>query len=308
MDVSDLRCVFSVNKSINETPNYSHIIIYNLASNTIAKIKNGWIVILSAGYKDGNYGMIFTGEVVQHYVTREEGVNTLLHLICQDGDAFLNGSFTVKTLEKGSSAMDVVSACADLPTNQIGQQVKGKPAYIRGKVMFGMSAKYLRGVAKTTETQFYVEDRKINIVGAKDYGPNEAVLLTPETGLIGDPTQTDNGVSGQCLINPSIKLNTLIKIDSSYIVTKALDNAESAKLSFASDGVYRITKLTYEGDTHGDPWYCTFEAIDRASDAATGSGDGTGSQGTQAGSPTATTPEGTQESVLYQLVNGNLWR
>lgn len=305
MDVSDLRCTFQVIKALSDTPNYSHIIIYNLAASTIAKIKNGDIVVLSAGYKDGNYGMIFNGDVVQAFVTREEGVNTLLHLICQDGDDFLNASFTVQTLEKGSSVMDAVKACSSLPQNMIGSNVTGAGTYIRGKVMFGMSAKYLANIAKTTNSQFYVEDRKINIVGADDYAPGEAVLLTPETGLIGDPTQTDNGVQGQCLINPSIKLNTLIKIDSSYIVTKALDNAESQSVAFSSDGVYRITKLTYEGDTHGDAWYCNFEAISREADAAAAAE--AAAQAAESGSPTTTTPEGTKESILHQVA-GDIWR
>lgn len=138
-----------------------------------------------------------------------------------------------------------------------------------------------------------------------------AVALNADTGLIGDPSQTDDGVSAQCLINPSMKLNTLVHIDSSAIATKALQNAESVVSSFSANGVYRIIKLTYEGDTHGDPWYCTFDAITQDGANPTGS-EPTGSSPPAASSQPSTpsTPTGStpQQSVLVQMLQGSPWR
>lgn len=148
LDVSNLRCTFNIEKSVNETPNFSEIVIYNLAASTVAQIKAGQTVILEAGYEGGNFGMIFTGQIVQPFVDRENGVDTKLHLICQDGDQFLNSSFTAKTLEKGATTMDVVNACSTIAQDLIGQKVQAGGSYIRGKVMFGMSADYLKGIAQ----------------------------------------------------------------------------------------------------------------------------------------------------------------
>ncbi len=316
LDVSALRCTFMIEKSVNETPNYSEITIYNLAASTVSQIQAGDEVILEAGYEDGNFGMIFSGEVVQPIVNREGGVDTRLQLICQDGDAFLNGSFTAKTLEKGSTVMDVVNACATIPENVIGAKVQGAGTYIRGKVLFGPSADYLADVARKTDTQFYVDDGQINIVGAEDYKEGLAVSLNADTGLVGDPNQTDDGVSAQCLINPSIKLNTLVHIDNSAIVAKAVQNEEDTVSSFSSNGTYKVIKLTYEGDTAGDAWYCTFDAITQdgaepAGVSKSGSSEkttDTPGAGTSGGSSSGGSTSGGQKSVIVQMLEGTSWR
>lgn len=296
--MSALKCTFRVEKSVNETPNYSEIVLYNLAASTVAQIKPGDKVILSAGYDKGNYGMIFTGEVVQPYLTRDGGTDTLLHLICQDGDEFLNYAFTAKTLEKGSTVKDVVDACSGLPQKKISDKITSGEAYIRGKVLFGQSAAYLKSAAQATETQFFVDDEEIHIVGADDYEDGLAVDLNANTGLVGDPNQTDDGVSAQCLINPSIKLNTLVHIDNSAIVAQAMSNAESKVSSFSANGVYRIVKLVYEGDTHSDQWYCTFEAVTQ--DGANPAGVSSPTPASSGATDSPSSP-GPTESVLSQM-------
>ena len=304
LDCSALRCKFKIEKSVNETPNFAQIVLYNLAASTVAQIKAGDKLIFSAGYENGNFGMIFTGEVVQPFITREGGVDILLNLICQDGDVFLNSAFTCKTLEKGSTIKDVVDTCATLPQKKISDKITAGESYIRGKVLFGQSANYLKGVAQATDTQFFVSDEEISIVGAEDYENGLAVDLNADTGLVGDPNQTDDGVQAKCLLNPSIKLNTLVHIDASAIAAKALTNAESKLSSFSANGVYRVVKIIYEGDTDGDPWYCTFDAItqDGASPAGTSSPSSGGGSGTDGGGDA-----GPGQSVLLQLL-GNPWR
>lgn len=264
LDVSDLRCTFMVEKTLNDTPNYSQIAIYNLAGSTIGAIESGSKVVLEAGYQGGNYGLIFSGEVVQPLITREGGTDTILTLICQDGDVFLTSQFTAQTLSKGSTHLDVVSAClngeADIAAGNISQEL-GATRLPRGKVLFGKSADYVRRIAATNAAQMYVDDGMLSIVAARDYDESTAVELSPSTGLIGTPSQTDDGVSGQCLLNPSIKLNTMRYISSSLVAAKQISAGETSAPAINADGVYRIVKLTYEGDTRGDAWYCNFEAI-----------------------------------------------
>lgn len=275
LDVSDLRCVFLCEKSLNDTPNYSQITIYNMNQQTISSIKAGDRVVLEAGYEGGNYGMIFTGDIVQPMVHRESSTDIALTLIVQDGDVYLNSAFTAQTLSKASTQDDVISVClnSDVARGAITGDLP-KTKLVRGKVLFGKSAKYLRKVAANSKGQFYIEDGKVNIVAASDYASNQAVELNPETGLIGMPEQTDDGVKGQCLINPSIKLNTLIYINSKLVTQKQVAEGETKYTAVNADGVYRIVKLTVEGDTHGDQWYMTFEAITQSGKKPTGMSSG----------------------------------
>ena len=259
IDVSQLRIVFYIEKSTTETPNYSQIIIYNLAQSTIAGIKAGDKVILEAGYEKGNVGMIFSGEIVQPYVAREGSVDIALHLICQDGDEYLTSAYTAQTLAKGSTLMDAASACSSgMEKNILTSKLNKK--YIRGKVLFGKSAQLMRVFAKTTKSQFFVNDGKVNICAAEDYDGNTAVELNPMTGLIETPNQTDDGVSAKCLLNPSLKLNSLIHINANLIAVQQASTSQAAT-DVNADGIYRIVKMTYEGDTRGQAWYCTFDAV-----------------------------------------------
>lgn len=262
LDVSDLRCQFYCEKNLDETPNYSQITIFNPSQATVAAIQPGDTVVLEAGYENGNYGMIFMGQIVQPYVSKEGGTDTALHLVVQDGDSFLTSAFTAQTISAGATQQDIIDACLseDVAKGLITPELS-RAQLPRGKVIFGKSAEYINRIAGMNQSQFYIEDGKINIVAAADYDKAQAVELNPMTGLIGMPSQTDDGVSGQCLINPSIKLNTLVYINQSLVAQSAVKSADDSIQAINADGVYRIVRLVYEGDTRGDTWYCTFEAI-----------------------------------------------
>lgn len=263
MEITDLRCTFTCEKAVSDTPNYSVITVYNLSADNIASIKAGDTVILEAGYVNGNYGLIFTGQIVQPYVSREDNTDTALNLVVQDGDAYLNSGFVMTTLAACTQA-DVVAACtagnSDI-TNGILSGALNTAQLPRGKVLFGKSSDYVRQAANTCDTQFYVEDGKVNVVAATDYASNQAVELNEGTGLIGTPSQTDDGISGECLINPSIKLNTLVHVRPALVQQAKVAEGKTEYTAVNTDGIYKIIKLTYAGDTHGDEWYCKFEAI-----------------------------------------------
>lgn len=270
LEITKLRVVFKCEKSVSDDPNYSVFTVYNMAQSDIAGIKAGDTVVLEAGYENGNYGMIFSGQIVQPYVTRESGTDTALNLVIQDGDQFLNSAFVMTTLSAACTQADVVAACVagddSVSTGLVNSSLSSK-SMIRGKVLFGSSAYYMQQAASGVNAQFYVEDGKVNIVGATDYASDQAVELNPLTGLVDVPGQTDEGVSAKCLINPSLKLNTLVHIDSSLITQKEVSSGETEVKAISTDGVYKIEKLTITGDTHGDDWYMEFDAVTQSGKA-----------------------------------------
>lgn len=275
IDISKLRCMFYCEKSTTDTPNYSQITVYNPSQATINAVKAGDTVILEAGYENGNYGMIFTGQIVQPLIQKEGGTDIALVLIVQDGDVYLNSSFTIKTVGKSATQADIVEACMDKSiTKGIITEALSQTQLPRARVLFGKAADYIRKIAKGNQSQMFVEDGVLHIVAASDYDDKTAVELNPTTGLIGMPSQTDDGVSGQCLINPSIKLNTLVYINQRLVQQKQVAEGATSAADVNADGVYRIVKLVYEGDTHGDTWYCSFDAISQTGTKPTGLKDG----------------------------------
>ena len=310
MNVSNLRCVFNVEKAVDETPNLAEITITNLAVSSISQIGPGDQVLLEAGYENGNFGLIFSGQVVRPYIEKENGTDTNLVLLCQDGDVFINTAFTAKTLSKGSTLDDVVNTCAEgAAKNLISKKISQAQPYIRGKVLFGKSSEYLKRAAYATECQFFVEDDEINIIGAEDYRPGTAVELNPDTGMIGDPTQTDDGVAVKCLLNPSIKLNTLVHVSPQCVRQKRVSDASAEAPELSVDGMYRVVKLTYSGDTHGQDWYCDIDAITQDGVNPAGVASGGSNYAGASGDSSGDSGGGSKSSVLKRLMNGeNPWR
>jgi hypothetical protein len=266
LDVSQLKCRFVVNKTLTQDPNYSDITIYNLsAASEGAIITQGSRVILEAGYEgQDHYGCIFDGQVVQSIRSKEKGTDYLLTLVGLDGDGYLNNNLVRTTLARGQTLRTIAESCVSkAETPAYGGAVSSglsDQKLPRGRVLFGAPSDILRQVAQSGQAQLYVEDGTVHIIKAPDVPANEAILLTPETGLVGSVEQTEDGCRGVCLLNPRIRLNTLLNIPAQYVVARHVDK-DKAALDINQGGVYRVAAITHKGDTRGDDWYTQFEAV-----------------------------------------------
>ena len=261
LDVSELRCKFEIYKNLDEEPNYSVVTVFNLSGASEKTIlENGASVTVEAGYENAAFGLIFSGEIIQ-WARGRDGTDKYLRLVCQDGDHLLTSAFVATTLAQGATQSDVVSAC--IPGAGAGKFDLSPVSLPRAKTMFGMSREYLHRAAVTAGGKLYVENGIANIVSASFAGAELCAELRPDTGLVGTPEQTDYGVSARCLLNPCLKLNARVRIDSEYIVPQAA-RKNTALSALPTDGVYRVSRINYTGDTHGGDWYCDLEAENAA--------------------------------------------
>lgn len=265
LDVSSLRCRFEIYKNLDEEPNYSVVTVFNLSGESERSIiENGARVTVEAGYAGAAFGLIFSGEIIQWARGKENGTDKYMRLVCQDGDHLLTSAFVSTTIAKGASQRDVVGRC--LTGESAGTLHLKDGSLPRAKTMFGLSRDYLHQAAVTGDAKFYVENGMANIVSASFAGAELCADLRPDTGLIGTPEQTDYGVNAKCLLNPCLKLNAKVRIDSEYIVPQ--EKRKGTELSaLPTDGVYRVTRINYVGDTRGEDWYCELEAENAANAA-----------------------------------------
>jgi len=82
-DISDLHCVFSISKTMSSDPNKSSLQIYNLSPKTRNSIISGKRVIIEAGYKEGQYGLIYDGDIVVVVNSAMNGINKITQIIAQ---------------------------------------------------------------------------------------------------------------------------------------------------------------------------------------------------------------------------------
>lgn len=272
------RMTFSTVQSRIQTPASSTITVYNTAlGNQISSlVKQYNRVNLYAGYYNGHFGLIFHGTIAYMQRGRDEDlVDTYLRMTIIDGDWPLNGttfnkSYAAGTTE-GEKAKETIKEMAKnggLVGFLAGLPDKKMP---RGHVAYGMAPDILRGLG----IPHYVEFTKINTYDPSAIvNPGSAFILNSETGLVGIPTVTPDGVELTCLINSDFRLNSLVKVDQAAINSIAsplqspndvlnsvpVQNSPFGAPGFvadtSADGLYAIISKEYEGDTRGNAWYC----------------------------------------------------
>lgn len=184
-----------------------------------------------------------------------------LGLIQQSSDIGKEVSkFYLPAWKREDERLKAMKTAAAQPDPPVTPQV-GLP---RGKVMFGMARDFMRSVARTTQTVWSIQDGKLIMVPETSYMPGEIPVITAETGMIGMPQQTQNGITIKMLTNPSVKIGTLIQIDNASVqqyeyslnVGQQEQNQriqQQAKLQ--DDGFYYVMIAEHSGDTRGNEYY-----------------------------------------------------
>ncbi len=283
LDVSQLRFRFEVSAADNETPNTATIRVYNLSSNTAKSIIAEFdSVTLQAGYQNGNYGIIFQGNIKQFKRGKERNVDSYLDILAADGDEAYNFGVVNKSFAAGSNYSDQLSALSTAMGTQVDDSANGFVAtggvLPRGKVLFGMARVYARGIASNRGARWSIQNGKITLVPLTGYLPGQAVAINTASGMIGTPEQTDNGISVRCYLNPLIKIGQRVQINNKDINETVVKEqffpsytSQYYPATLSNDGMYRVLVAEHVGDTRANDWYTELTClnIDPSSPAAT---------------------------------------
>lgn len=271
LDLSELQFTFHTAQQDVESPNNCAIRVFNLAPSTAKLIQDEFDkVILEAGY-ESNSGVIFTGNIKQFRRGRVNATDTYLDLLAADGDLAYNFAVVKKSLAAGSTPkqrFDAVAA-AMAPYGVVPGQVMPFTGGVlpRGKVLFGMARSEARRLAQSQGGSWGIDNGQLNMTPLTGYKPGQVVVLTAQTGLIGLPEQTDQGIKARCLLNSRIEVGGLVQIDNTSINRLIQQNPNNAPIPYnqwtgvqnlatvASDGLYRVFVAEHQGDTRGQGWY-----------------------------------------------------
>ena len=109
------------------------------------------------------------------------------------------------------------------------------PKYKRPYSMCGTCTRELDTIGRGRGFFWSVQNGVMEVIPSDGY-IGGIVLITPETGMIDTPTITDNGVKVSCLLNPEIRPNRRVRIESGVLEM----NAEG--------GEYRVSQCAFTGD------------------------------------------------------------
>ena len=267
VDVSLLRCVFKIESVVETQVAICTLEVYNM--NPTAEgdiIREGFQISIEGGYEEGQYGEIFTGDIVQVIRNRENGVDYKLEILALRGSSMFDLNYVKCSIAAGSKPRDVIDALTrnarqSINVGEVSPNLS-EQALPRGKVLFGTPGQYLRDIAIGNDAYYWAgEDGRIVIKKISDEIPADRVLvLAPDTGLVGTPQYGDDGIHIKMLLDCRVKLMSLIKIDNELIRKSLLslnaggNNNLAQQSQFDEDGEYQVFKLVHQGDTLGDTW------------------------------------------------------
>jgi hypothetical protein len=272
LDLSNMRVRFQIKQWTSETPNLADIRVTNLSPETMKPFiqQEYKIVTIEAGYKD-THGILFKGDIVQARIGRENPTDKYLDIFARDGEHWHNFAVVNKTFAAGSTPKDhydeAMKAFKGLGAKAgfLDPEIDlSKPKYPRAVTLYGMARNVMRNIAHSKEATWSTQNGEVQLVGLKNGLPDGAIELNSTTGLIGLPTQEIGGIMARVLINPNIKVHSLIHINQSSIqaaqlyrsVDGGVDNPQNALLpEVAADGIYKVLQINVDGDTRGNPWY-----------------------------------------------------
>lgn len=283
IELGALRVVFEVRRGDTQTPNTCDVRVYNLSKDTASRLYSPEFTQLQlmVGYQGQQLQQIFYGSIKQVRIGREDQKNTYVAITAAEGDQAYNYAVLSLTLAKGATPTDAIqalikrmaTAASSTPTGGNGGQVV-QPGYMptltsngyqRGRTLFGMCRNDLRELVGSNNCKWFIQGSQLDVVPLNGYVTEPPVLLTPSTGLIGVPEQTQNGLTMRVLINPAIKIGRVVKLDYSDInQLRYGTDVDSASLALFlaqtttklnPSGLYYVLRAEHFGDTRGLQWY-----------------------------------------------------
>lgn len=255
--IKGLHLTFKIEKTLKPDPNTAEITIDGLTNEHRESIsaKKAPLVRLAVGYKD-SLTQIFYGSLihVSHEMT-DATIRTTLSTgdgIEQYRKARIFASFGPKTstaivMQALLKNLGLKRGNADKFITTLKTGVKAD-IYLSGAAFAGSAAQELTHLTRSAGLDWSIQDGAIQIVDKNKAIDKFAILLESSagknTGLIGSPSISNKGVcSGKCLIQPDMYPGRQIEVKARFV-----------------QGRFRLEKVSYNGDTEGQDWYCEFEA------------------------------------------------
>lgn len=307
IELGALHCEFTVSAMDLDTPPTALIRVINLAESTAQQVQKEFqSVTLQAGYEDGNFGVIFTGTIIRVKKGRLNNIDSFVDIMASNLDIVHNFGFTNTSIKAGATPQQQLDQARSSVNNSAAMQglagtdaqglqygdipkspVGSGGVLPRGKVMFGLWREKASDIASSNGWVWSIgPDGKVYFHPLDGYLPGDAVVINAQTGMIGVPIATTQGIEVSCLLNPKIRPGTRIQLNNADITTTnnvykgagypAYSDFQSGFFANTStDGVYVALVVEHEGDNrgHGNDWKTNIIAL--ALDQSGNSGSGT---------------------------------
>lgn len=249
-DFTGLRVSFSVEKTSESNPNTAKISIYNLNESSRGFCeKKGQALILEVGYAPLNQDVvkeiIFQGDTGK-VSSERRGPDWVTTFEVGDGEKNLTNKNFNKVFQSSSSLRTMIDEVvgslgfARGPQDGIIEKTFNSPV-----VLSGGSKEILDQLTEEAGVEWSVQNGFLQILKPTQATKDEVVVISKETGMINVPVKREEGIEVQCLIQPKLYPGRRIQLISSTF-----------------NGVFRVRKAQFEGDTREGGWNAKLECVE----------------------------------------------
>lgn len=253
-----LHVDFDITKTSSRTPNTGKVAIYNLSESDRKLISKSAVRLnLYLGY-DGQADLISVADVDTVNSLQVE-VDWVTEFTLGEGQIALRSQQN-RTYKEGSDAKTIlkqVAADAGLIVNNTINTVSGLIS--GGITLEGSTQAVLGDMSSELGLDFSVQNDELFIAGADGVSDSEAVVVAPNTGLIGYPETTDKGVNLKVQIQPGILPGKVIKLETEGFI---IDSGQTQKKTVDRDdsGFYVCQQVQFQGNNYGGDFAAIVEA------------------------------------------------
>lgn len=240
---------FQIEKSISGKANDTTIRIYNLSESSRNKIGNELTnVEVEAGYIPPGgpdlTGIIFSGQI-RDFEHDREGADIVTTVTAGDGDKAIRKATIAKTYPAGTPpemVMEDIYALYAPHEVERGEWIfPPMEPFIRPYSISGSCAREANDLGRSKGFYWNIQNQVMEIIPGDLFLPL-ITLINKKTGMIGYPKLTDNGIRVAALINPEVRPNRVVKVESEFVELNA------------DDGEYRVGRMDYIGDNRSGPF------------------------------------------------------
>ena len=250
--IEALQVQFEIKRSLSaKTPNSCSVKVYNLSEATRLRLQqlDSVFVSLEAGYAQGS-SLLFRGELRELWSERA-GSDWVSNIESADG-AKRKKQRVNKSFPKGTPVATVIKECAKALKVGLGNVDKRadlaqfwnvKPAkFALGYVATGDAMSALDRVCRSCGLEWSIQDNQLQLLERGKALAEQAVLLSPQTGLIGSPApEHGKGKKGlvrvETLMIPGLYPGRRVKLETRHV-----------------SGAYRVETTNVRGDFFGNDW------------------------------------------------------
>ncbi len=253
---------FSVQKTLDRSPNTAEIQIFNLSKDSRSRIEEAEVqrIQLDAGYEtEAGISTIFVGDK-RKASSKREGVDIITTIEAADGERAVRNRRINRSFSPGTTIDSVMEAVGSVfgGTDGIGLgniteltgnslEFEGNGAeFPEGTVVSGSAIEIMAGLAAATGTELSIQDQNFQLLRRGQPLPDQAIVLRADTGLIESPSADSEGlISARALLIPGILPGRQVEIVSEFV-----------------GGFFRVEKATYTGDTTvgANEWFVDIQA------------------------------------------------